>query len=200
MTRVETLRNHLRANSYWMAYEALDFAVENHKGARNNGDPEISHPVETALQLIESGMHMDHPEETITAALVHDLPEDYDIGFDTLEIRFGDLVARGVKTVTKKHKGMEFSFSAKMREASRCPIGSLVKASDRLHNLKTLEGAFPHKKALQYIAETHGEIIPALEFATKAHPSQSSSVSFFLDEIRSAAAAYLHQPILTAAE
>lgn len=199
-SQYSVIRQYLIQNSYWMALEALDYAERFHTGERRNGDHELSHPIQVALQLIESGVYMERPEETIAAALLHDIPEDYDIGFDVIESKFGPMVKDALVAVTKVHRGFSFSFSAKMSEAAHNPIASLVKPSDRLHNLKTLHGAFTRDGGLQYIEETNGEIIPAMKLSMKLHPTQSSSVSFFLSEITLAARRYLSTSNLTAAE
>ncbi len=191
MTRVEQLRSYLITNAYWMAVEAMEFASRFHQGYRLNGDDEFSHPVEVALQLVESDTPMEYPEETLTAALLHDLCEDYDIPFDAILTRFGPMVEKAVRALTKTHRGMTFSFDAKMLEAARCPIASLVKASDRLHNVETMEGAFSPKKAITYIDETEMQVLPHLELAMLSHPTQSDGISFFLSRIRSAVADYL---------
>lgn len=191
MTRVEQLRAYLIENSYWMAIEAFEFASRFHQGFRRNGDTEFSHPVEVALQLVESDTPMEYPEETIAAALLHDVCEDYDIPFDAILVRFGPLVERAVRALTKTHRGMSYSFDGKMMDTARCPIASLVKASDRLHNVQTMEGAFCQKKAGLYIAETEGQVMPHLELAMKFHPTQSDGISFFLSRIRSAVATHL---------
>jgi (p)ppGpp synthase/HD superfamily hydrolase len=201
MTRVEQLRGYLINNAYWMAVEAMEFASRFHQGYRRNGDDEFSHPVEVALQLVESDTPMEYPEETITAALLHDLCEDYDIPFDAILVRFGPQVEKAVRALTKAHKGMTYSFNAKMMEAARCPIASLVKASDRLHNVETMEGAFSTKKASSYIDETEVQVLPHLELAMQFHPEQSDGISFFLSKIRSAVADHLvNSTYATAAE
>lgn len=193
MNRVEMLRSILISRGYWNAIEAMEFAARFHTGTRRNGDHEFSHPVEVALQLLESDIYIELPEETIITALLHDLSEDYDIGFDTISLRFGYIVEKALRSVTKTYRGTTFSFDVKMTEAAHCPIGSLVKSSDRLHNIKTMKGAFTHEKALDYIAETENQIEPAMELSMRLHPHQSLSVSFFLSKIRSAKIAYLGQ-------
>ena len=78
--------------------EAYEFAHEAHEGQiRKSGEPFIDHPLNTALYLAE--MKLD--SVALSAALLHDVLEDTDVGYERISDRFGEDVAKLVDGVTK---------------------------------------------------------------------------------------------------
>ncbi|MEA1960639.1 MAG: bifunctional (p)ppGpp synthetase/guanosine-3',5'-bis(diphosphate) 3'-pyrophosphohydrolase [Bacillota bacterium] len=109
---------------------------------RISGEPYIIHPVEVALILTDIEMDT----ASICAALLHDVIEDTNITYLTLEQEFGEEIALLVDGVTKLSK-IEF----KSREAAQAENLRkmfvamakdirviLIKLADRLHNMRTL--------------------------------------------------------------
>src|SRR5690242_19310418 len=77
---------------------AFRFAAAAHEGQqRRSGEPFITHPVGVAT--ICAGLRLD--EQTIAAALLHDVVEDTGVDLDTLRDEFGQEVAALVDGVTK---------------------------------------------------------------------------------------------------
>ena len=77
---------------------AFDLAVEAHAGQRRaTGEPYVTHPVASAQITAELGID----PIAVTAALLHDVPEDTEYGLTDIEDRFGPEVARLVDGVTK---------------------------------------------------------------------------------------------------
>ena len=77
---------------------AFRFAASAHEGQqRRSGEDFIHHPYGVALIL--ASLHLD--EETIAAALLHDVVEDTDTTLDDVRDEFGDEIARLVDGVTK---------------------------------------------------------------------------------------------------
>ena len=77
---------------------AYKFAQLAHFGQkRKSGEDYISHPLETALNL--TTLHVD--EDTIIAALLHDVPEDTTINLSVIKKQFGEEVGFLVKGITK---------------------------------------------------------------------------------------------------
>ena len=74
-----------------MIREAVEFAVEAHKGAVRKGTqtPYIVHPLEAAV-IVGS---MTEDQELVAAAILHDVLEDTDAREEDLRQRFGDRVA-----------------------------------------------------------------------------------------------------------
>src|SRR5512134_377895 len=80
---------------------AYDTAVAAHEGqVRSSGEEYVTHPVAVTHYL--ATLQMD--EETLAAALLHDVPEDTDFTLLEIEKRFGREVARLVDGVTKLSK------------------------------------------------------------------------------------------------
>ena len=110
---------------------------------RRSGDPYITHPL--AVASILADMHMD--AQSLSAALLHDVIEDIGISKEALAQQFGLDVAELVDGVSKltqfefedrAHAQAE-NFQKMALAMARYIRVSLVKLSDRLHNMRTLE-------------------------------------------------------------
>lgn len=117
---------------------------------RHDGSDYYLHCVAVALTLINLGVR---DEDTITAALLHDLVEDvpnYTIGI--IRELFGERVAKIVDLVTKKpdvdYKVAE-NLIAYLAAISKDWRASLVKTADRMHNFSTLGDCTLEKKLKQ---------------------------------------------------
>ena len=77
---------------------AFDFASRAHEGQeRRSGEPFIHHPLGVAKICAE--LRLD--DESIAAALLHDVVEDTDVGADEVRAEFGEEIANLVEGVTK---------------------------------------------------------------------------------------------------
>ena len=123
---------------------AFEFAEERHRGqVRRSGEEFIHHPWGVARICAE--LHLD--EQTIAAALLHDVVEDTDTELDEVRAEFGPDIAQLVEGVTKLTR-IQFS-SREQAEAEnyRKMIVAmaqdvrviLIKLADRLHNMRTIE-------------------------------------------------------------
>jgi GTP diphosphokinase / guanosine-3',5'-bis(diphosphate) 3'-diphosphatase len=123
---------------------AFEFAEARHRGqVRRSGEEFIHHPWGVARICAE--LHLD--EQTIAAALLHDVVEDTDTGLDEVRAEFGPDIALLVEGVTKLTR-IQFS-SREQAEAEnyRKMIVAmaqdvrviLIKLADRLHNMRTIE-------------------------------------------------------------
>ena len=129
------------------AYEYGASAHENQ--TRMSGEPYICHPLSVALIL--SKMKMD--KQAVSAALLHDVVEDTNISLADIEKIFDKEVASLVDSVSKIDQ-IKFENKAEAQaETFRKMILAmvkdirviLIKLSDRLHNMRTLEH-LPDKK------------------------------------------------------
>lgn len=80
---------------------AAAFAAEKHKGQKRkgrDGEPYINHPLEVASLLINVGKVSD--EDSIIAALLHDVVEDTDTTFEDIAREFGETVSGYVRELT----------------------------------------------------------------------------------------------------
>ncbi len=123
---------------------AFAFAARAHEGqTRRSGEPFIEHPFAVATILAE--LHLD--EETLTAALLHDVVEDTGVETETLRAEFGDEVAKLVDGVTKltriQFQSREHAEAENYRKMivamAQDPRVILIKLADRLHNMRTIE-------------------------------------------------------------
>ncbi len=148
---IETLRRRLRAAvlahypqaDLELVGRALDLAVEAHRAqTRASGEPYVTHPIAAAQILAELGID----PVAVSAALLHDVPEDTEFGLTDLEERFGPEVAHLVDGVTKLSKFSTHSHEQQQAENIRKMFLAmaddirvvLIKLADRLHNMRTL--------------------------------------------------------------
>ncbi len=140
-----------------LVQKAYDFALHAHRDQkRKSGEPYFVHLFETAKILADLGMSA----TTISAGLLHDSIEDVGVALETIEKEFGKDIGFIVDGVTKlghlKYRGtarhsesLRKLFLA-MAEDARVII---VKLSDRLHNMRTLQYV-PEDKRLRIAKET----------------------------------------------
>lgn len=132
---------------------ALEMARLAHEGQfRKSGEPYIIHPVAVAVTIAELGMD----EDSICAALLHDVIEDTPVTADDVEAEFGKDVRHMTEGVTKlqSQKLAEASVSKRARAENNRAAESLrklllamaddfrvmvIKLADRLHNMSTID-------------------------------------------------------------
>jgi GTP pyrophosphokinase len=137
---------------------AFEFATRAHDGQeRRSGEAFIHHPFGAAK--ICADLRLD--DETIAAALLHDVVEDTDVGIDEVRAEFGDEIANLVEGVTKltriqfqSREHAEAENYRKMIVAMAHDVRViLIKLADRLHNMRTLE-YLGRQKQVQKARET----------------------------------------------
>lgn len=130
--------------------KAYDFAMHAHEGQlRKSGEPYFIHCYETAKILAGLKMYA----VTITAGFLHDSIEDGVATEESIRKEFGDEVLFLINGVTKlgkvKYQGVERHIESlrKFLVAVAQDIRVLIiKLSDRLHNMRTLEHVRPDKQ------------------------------------------------------
>ena len=124
--------------------KAYNLAAEKHKDQkRGSGEPYIIHPLNVAYILAEIGLD----DNTIAAALLHDVVEDTDITQKDLTDMFGSEISEMVAGVTKLSTIQFATVEEKQVENYRrmfLAMGKdirviLIKLADRLHNMRTLK-------------------------------------------------------------
>lgn len=174
--RLHGMRNFLEGKEYWLALRAMALGSKHHTGVRKNGfTPEFDHQVSIAYYLRSLLPSLRHKEETLCVAFLHDVREDYGLADDEIRGPFGSLVADGVSRMTKTFRGVKADPSALFAEMARCPVASIVKAADRIHNFQSMVGVFTVEKQRAYIAECEELFIPMLKEARKNHPEQAGA-------------------------
>ena len=117
---------------------------------RMSGEPYIIHPMNVAYILADLGMD----DETMCAALLHDVVEDTNLTNEDLAKEFGETIAQMVAGVTKLGSIRFTSIEEKQAENYRkmfLAMGKdirvvLIKLADRLHNMRTLKYLAPDRQ------------------------------------------------------
>lgn len=141
------------------AYEFSELAHKDQK--RKSGEPYFVHTFYVAKNLAEIGMD----PITVTAGLLHDVPEDTKVTLEDIEKKFGKEVAFLVDGVTKLGRirlrgSQEEYFLENLRKMFLAMAADIrvviIRLADRLHNMRTLEFLPPDKQ--QRIARETMEI------------------------------------------
>ncbi|HEX6663005.1 MAG TPA: HD domain-containing protein, partial [Gaiellaceae bacterium] len=123
---------------------AFLFAAHAHEGQqRRSGEEFVLHP--WGVARICAQLRLDN--ETIAAALLHDVVEDTDADLDDVRTEFGDEIAKLVEGVTKltrvqfqTREQAEAENYRKLIVAMAADVRViLIKLADRLHNLREIE-------------------------------------------------------------
>lgn len=161
---MRTVERYMTPEESSRVYDAFLLAAQAHQGViRKSGEPYITHPLEVARILAE--MHLD--ADTVCAALLHDVIEDTDYTYIDIEKRFGTVVANLVEGVTKletqhfsdKTAASKASFQKFMQAMSADFRVVIIKLTDRLHNLRTLDHMKPDARR-RICKETLSTYIP----------------------------------------
>ena len=124
--------------------DAYEYAVKLHEGQkRRDGSPYVTHCVATAEIIAEQGLD----EDSIVAALLHDVIEDTPATYDDVKRQFGATVADIVEGVTKLTRVQYTSHEEEQAENLRKMLIAmakdirviLIKIADRLHNMRTMD-------------------------------------------------------------
>ena len=145
------LARRLSADDIARISDSYQLAREAHmEQRRKSGEPYIMHPVAVAKIVAEELRLGANP---IIAAFLHDVVEDTSCTIEDIAARFGDDVAFLVDVVTKKKKKSTAAHSSQidnykqMLNSLHYDIRALlIKLSDRLHNMRTLNSMRPDKQ------------------------------------------------------
>lgn len=133
---------------------------------RKSGEPYLTHPLEVAHIVAE--LRMD--DESVIAALLHDVLEDTEISAEVVEEKFGTEVLHLVEGVTKLKLNLPTEASDRQRAAAETNRAAeslrkmllamaadirvmVIKLADRLHNMRTLD-ALPEDRRSKIANET----------------------------------------------
>lgn len=142
-------------------------AEQAHAGqTRQSGEPYIMHPI--AVSMILADLQMD--EESIVAALLHDVVEDGDITLEQITQHFGGEVSHLIDGVTKLKLQKQDNLTSRQLMAAETTRTAetlrkmllamakdyrvmVIKLADRLHNMQTLDHV-PKEKQIRIASET----------------------------------------------
>jgi len=169
-----SMRYWLLGRGFHLALRAMEFGAEHHTGTRKDGvTPEFDHQIHIAHYL-RTLADLSHPQETIAVAFLHDVAEDYGVDRETLTAKFGERVADAVWRMTKEFRGIRRSEEEVFEGIAQCPIASIAKAADRIHNFQSMVGVFKVEKQKEYIAEGERFFLPMIKKARRLFPEQEA--------------------------
>jgi len=145
---IKDILDRVKKNKRWpdtkLIQRAYNYALLKHGDQkRKSGEPYIMHPTNVAYTIAELGLD----EQTICAALLHDVVEDTDVTYEDVKKEFGLEIAEMVDGVTKlkqiQHASMEENQVENYRKMFLA-MGKdirviIIKLADRLHNMRTLQ-------------------------------------------------------------
>lgn len=133
---------------------AYEFAAERHEGQkRKDGSAYVTHCIATADIIVEQGLE----EDSVVAALLHDVLEDTEATYDDIKKLFGSSVADIVDGVTKLTRVQYTSHEEEQAENLRKMLLAmakdirviLIKIADRLHNMRTMDYQTEEKQLIK---------------------------------------------------
>jgi (p)ppGpp synthase/HD superfamily hydrolase len=167
-----SIRAWMEGRGFHIAIKAMNFAEKHHTGTRKDGQPEFSHQVSQVCYARTMEKNMLHPEAVLAVVFLHDVMEDYYVSYAELVERFGIQIADAVVLMSKVIEGRKIPAEVYFTNLVECPIASLAKGFDRVHNLLTMVGGFKPEKQREYLEETMDWIVPMLKAARRTHTSQ----------------------------
>jgi GTP pyrophosphokinase len=157
-TLLRSVRRLMDKDDRLLIRKAFDLALDAHKGMRRkSGEPYIYHPLAVAqIVVTEVGLG----PTSVVCALLHDVVEDTEITLDDIRQMFGEKVASIIDGLTKI-SGVFDQTSSLQAENFRKMLLTLsddvrvilIKLSDRLHNMRTLD-SMKRDKQLKIASET----------------------------------------------
>jgi len=185
-TTTNPLRGILRQRNFHLAERALGYAATQHTGTRLDGSPEISHQVEIAYYLIGLPM-FPGLERALAEACLHDVREDRGVSDCALRSLFGSRIADDLALLTKSFRGVSLPIPYAFGMPARSAIAAIVKGADRIHNLRTMDGAFSPSKQGDYRQETRTHILPMLHLACRRFPEHGAAIRQIISDTQSLA-------------
>ena len=155
---LKVLKTRLKPGDKNLIRTAFEMSAEAHKTMRRKtGEPYILHPIAVAKICAEEiGLGV----RSTICALLHDTVEDTDITLDDIRMEFGEEITRIVDGLTKISNVIDVNASKQAENFKKIlltltddPRVILIKLSDRLHNMRTMD-AMKREKQLKISSET----------------------------------------------
>ena len=147
----ERAGTYLKPEVIQLLRQAFEVARNAHEGqTRKSGEPYITHPISVATQLAEWRLDA----QGLAAALLHDVLEDTGVSKATLAEGFGKSVADLVDGLSKLERLEYATRESEQAENFRKMVLAMardirviiIKLSDRLHNMRTLDSMREEKR------------------------------------------------------
>src|SRR6201991_3291547 len=155
---LRSLKTKLKRGDKELVRQAFEMAADAHKTMRRkSGEPYILHPLAVSRICSEEiGLGV----RSTICALLHDTVEDTDITLEDIEREFSSEIARIVDGLTKISNVVDVNASRQAENFKKIlltltddPRVILIKLSDRLHNMRTLD-SMKREKQLKIASET----------------------------------------------
>lgn len=168
----------LLGRNYLRAARSMNINEQLFTGVRKDGvTPAFDHHISQA-QYARTLPWLMFPEEVLCTIFYHDTPEDHGLSPNEIlahfpdDTQFGQRVADAVWRMTKKYRGTVRDEREIFDEMAKCPISSIAKGCDRIHNVQSMLGVFTEAKQRHYIEEVHHLFLPMLKQASRNFPEQ----------------------------
>ncbi len=164
-------------SNYW---KALSYAFLKYgKLTRKLADiPYVVHPVRITSILRAAGLSEFTHEDTMIAALFHDLVEDTDTTLEEIRNQFGSKVASIVEEVSKPEQGDKDEWLRSFKYASK--EAKIVKMADRIDNLMDMDiSSWSNEKKKSYAEQ--GKII--LKNCGNAHAKLARELKSVIEKV-----------------
>lgn len=140
---IKEAKKHLPKLNAERVRAAYEFAAKAHEGVpRASGEPYITHPLAVANILLA----MKPDEDSIIAALLHDVLEDTDVVIDEVVAEFGESLVPLLTGLEKLGKVYYHGRERQVENLRKMFLAMakdirviLIKLADRLHNMRTIE-------------------------------------------------------------
>ena len=143
---IQELKQRNRRADTKLIMKAYNYAKDLHGDQlRKSGEPYIIHPIQVAYVITTLGLD----EDTVCAALLHDVVEDTEATIEDIEREFNKEIAEmvdGVTKLTRLNYGYESIEEEQVENYRKMFLAMgkdirviMIKLSDRLHNMKTLK-------------------------------------------------------------
>ncbi len=148
------LSANIRDEELHLVVKSIQMAEAAHQGqTRDEGTPYLLHPLRVMLRLMADG-HM--APDTLATAALHDTLELSSLDPSEIRANFGDNIAGGVMTLSKRVNGRELDDTTYFPRFQHAPTEvRTVKVYDRVDNLYSLNKINNPQKKAEYIAETN---------------------------------------------
>lgn len=155
---IEVWHTRKETSDRWMVRKAFRVAADAHKDMRRKtGEPFIYHPLEVAtIAAGEIGLG----RTSIISALLHDTVEDTDLTLKDIVVMFDEEVAKIIDGLTKIDEISDGNTTAQSETLKKIILTLsedvrviLIKLSDRLHNMRTMD-IMTREKQMKIASET----------------------------------------------
>lgn len=177
-----TLRSQLHGMSlinseYNIVLDVFNFAEQIHTGVRKDKVTKEFYHQLSILGFLLSLHPMIMSNNTVKnytvlvygAAILHDLYEDYPQHREYIREHFPTLYPYVIR-LSKIRDGIKLTTAEYYTELSDCPVSSIVKIVDRIHNISTMVRVFCLEKQSAYLAETREYVLPMIKEAKIRFP------------------------------